>query len=68
LSVVSNLNRSSSFKTSSSVGKRWFKMIKLKPASPQRIAEVLFGNAILWMFVYAAIQLSAGHPVEPYIY
>jgi len=43
-------------------------MIKLKPATPHRIAEVLFGNAVLWMFVYAAIQLAAGHPVEPYVY
>ena len=43
-------------------------MIKLKPASPQRYAEVIFGQAILWMFVYAAMQLAAGHPVEPYVY
>jgi hypothetical protein len=43
-------------------------MIKLKPASPQRIVEVLFANATLWMFVYAAMQLAAGHPVEPYVY
>jgi hypothetical protein len=43
-------------------------MIKLKPASPQRIVEVLFGQAVLWMFVYAAINLAAGHPVEPYVY
>ena len=43
-------------------------MIKLKPTSPQRIAEVLFGQAVLWMFVYAALNLAAGHPVEPYVY
>jgi hypothetical protein len=43
-------------------------MIKLKPASPQRIVEVLFGQAVLWMFAYAALNLAAGHPVEPYVY
>ena len=43
-------------------------MIKLKLASPQRFVEVIFGQAILWMFVYTAMQLAAGHPVEPYIY
>ena len=43
-------------------------MIKLKPASPQRIGEVIFGQAVLWMFVYAALNLAAGHPVEPYVY
>ena len=43
-------------------------MIKLKPSSPQRVVEVVFGNAILWMFLYAALQLAAGHPVEPYVY
>lgn len=43
-------------------------MIKLKPASPQRVAEVIFGQAIIWMFVYAAINLASGHPVEPYVY
>jgi hypothetical protein len=43
-------------------------MIKLKPASPQRVAEVIFGQAIIWMFVYAAINLATGHPVEPYVY
>ena len=43
-------------------------MIKLKPASSQRIAEVIFGQAVLWMFVYAAITLATGHPVEPYVY
>lgn len=43
-------------------------MIKLKPASSQRIAEVIFGQAVLWMFVYAALNLAAGHPVEPYVY
>ena len=43
-------------------------MIKLKPSSPQRVAEVLFGQAILWMFIYTAMQLVAGHPVEPYVY
>jgi len=43
-------------------------MIKIKPASPQRVAEVIFGQAILWMFVYAAMQLADGHPVEPYVY
>jgi hypothetical protein len=43
-------------------------MIKLKPVSPQRVAEVIFGQAVLWMFAYAAIQLATGHPVEPYVY
>lgn len=43
-------------------------MIKLKPATPQRYVEVIFGQAVLWMFVYTAMQLAAGHPVEPYIY
>lgn len=43
-------------------------MIKLKPASPQRIAEVIFGQAVIWMFAYAALNLAAGHPVEPYVY
>jgi len=43
-------------------------MIKIKPASPQRVAEVIFGNTILWMFVYTGLQLAAGHPVEPYVY
>ena len=42
-------------------------MIKLKPATPQRIAEVIFGQAILWMFVYAAMNLAGGHPVEHYV-
>jgi len=42
-------------------------MIKMKPASPQRIVEVLFGNAVLWMFVYAAMSLASGHPVQSYI-
>lgn len=43
-------------------------MIKLKPASPQRIAEVIFGQVILWMFLYTAMSLASGHPVEPYVY
>lgn len=43
-------------------------MIKIKSSSPQRFAEVLFGNAVLWLFVYAATTLASGHPVEPYIY
>ena len=43
-------------------------MIKLKPVSSQRIAEVIFGQSVLWMFVYAAINLATGHPVEPYVY
>ena len=43
-------------------------MIKIKPAGPQRFAEVIFGQAVLWMFLYAALQLTAGHPVEPYAY
>jgi hypothetical protein len=38
-------------------------MIKLKPASPQRIAEVIFGQAIVWMFFYAAMNLASAHPV-----
>jgi hypothetical protein len=43
-------------------------MIKIKTASPQRFAEVILGQAVLWMFLYAALQLAAGHPVEPYVY
>jgi len=43
-------------------------MIKMKPASPQRVAEVIFAQALIWMFVYAAINLASGHPVEPYVY
>lgn len=43
-------------------------MIKIKPAGPQRFAEVIFGQAVLWTFLYAALQLASGHPVEPYVY
>lgn len=43
-------------------------MIKLKPATSQRVVELIFGQAILWMFVYAGITLATGHPVEPYVY
>ena len=43
-------------------------MIKLKPASPQRIVEVILGQAVIWTFAYAAMSLASGHPVEPYVY
>ena len=40
-------------------------MIKIRSASPQRFAEVILGQAVLWLFLYAAGQLAT---VEPYIY
>ena len=40
-------------------------MIRIKSASPQRFAEVILGQAVLWMFLYAAVQLAT---VEPYVY
>ena len=40
-------------------------MIMIKSASPQRFAEVILGQAVLWVFLYAAGQLAT---VGPYIY
>jgi hypothetical protein len=33
-----------------------------------QLAEFVFGQVVIWGFLYSGYVLSSGHPVQPYIF
>lgn len=32
-----------------------------------QLTEFIFGQSVLWMFIYSGVVLAGGHPVLPYL-
>lgn len=33
-----------------------------------QLVEFVFGQLVIWGFIYSGVMLASGHPVEPYIF